>query len=57
MAYQFKFFFFSFRYLLEQESSKPNSHRSLVAIKEHGILISIESDSEPNNRIEFWVIG
>ena len=42
--------FFSFRYLLALETSKPNSHRSLVAIKEHGILITVDSK-------EFWVIG
>ncbi|XP_059622664.1 protein inturned [Phlebotomus argentipes] len=39
-----------FRQLLSQETSKPNSHRSLVAIKEHGVLLKM-------NALEFWVIG
>lgn len=48
----------SFRFLLSQESNKPNWHRSLVAIKEHGILISIEDpEHSSNDPVEFWVIG
>ncbi|XP_055694691.1 protein inturned [Lutzomyia longipalpis] len=39
-----------FRQLLAQETSKPNSHRSLVAIKEHGVLLRMKST-------DFWVIG
>lgn len=43
----------SFRHLLSQETTASNVHRSLVAIKEHGILISID-----NGRCQpFWVIG
>lgn len=44
---------YSFRHLLSQETSTPNMHRSLVAIKEHGILISSENYHFP----PFWVIG
>lgn len=43
-----------FRNMLAQESGKPNSHRSLVAIKEHGVLITVDTSNGP---IEFWVIG
>ncbi|GAB0097160.1 Protein inturned [Sergentomyia squamirostris] len=39
-----------FRQLLSQESTKPNHHRSLVAIKEHGVLLRM-------NTTEFWIIG
>ncbi|KAJ6645236.1 Protein inturned, partial [Pseudolycoriella hygida] len=46
-----------FRYLLSQEINKPNWHRSLVAIKEHGTLISIEDSEDSNGSVEFWVIG
>ncbi|XP_037048340.1 protein inturned [Bradysia coprophila] len=47
-----------FRFLLSQESNnKPNWHRSLVAIKEHGILISIDDPENANDPVEFWVIG
>lgn len=43
-----------FRHLLSQEASTHSMNRSLVAIKEHGILISDEMNSgyQP-----FWVIG
>lgn len=44
-----------FRQLLSQESSKPNSHRSLVAIKEHGVLMSVTN--KKGEEFEFWVIG
>lgn len=48
-------FLFRFRYILSQETTKPNSHRSLVAIKEHGVLISTINDAD--EQIEFWAIG
>lgn len=41
--------------MLSQETTKPNSHRSLVAIKEHGVLISTINDAD--EQIEFWAIG
>lgn len=44
-----------FRQILSEDGNKPNSHRSLVAIKEHGILVSMKS--EKGELIEFWVIG
>lgn len=54
--YKFNIFTHRFRYLLSQESSRPNSHRSLVAIKEHGVLISTIHGTD-EQQIEFWVIG
>lgn len=47
--------FYRFRHLLSQETTTPNMHRSLVAIKEHGILISCENNS--GQQMHFWVIG
>lgn len=46
---------FRFRNLLALESSTPSSHRSLVAIKEHGVLISVETGA--GGTTDFWVIG
>lgn len=44
-----------FRQILSQETSKPNVHKSSVAIKEHGILIEVIAEGW--DCIEFWVIG
>lgn len=44
-----------FRQQLAQEVSKAGIHKSSVAIKEHGILISAGISEEET--IEFWVIG
>lgn len=44
--------------MLSLESSDPAAHRSLVAVKEHGILMTTYStamDNESND--QFWVIG
>ncbi|XP_065081947.1 protein inturned [Ochlerotatus camptorhynchus] len=47
-----------FRDILANESNKiANTHRSLVAIKEQGMLMSVPKDGSTNERIEFWVLG
>lgn len=44
--------------MLTQDLSPPSNHRSLVAVKEHGILMSIDSACASNAPEEqFWVIG
>lgn len=50
----FILFAFRFRHLLSQEASAHGVNQSLVAIREHGILISdeLKSGYQP-----FWVIG
>lgn len=46
-----------FRQILSEDAvNKPNSgHRSLVAIKEHGVLVNLRN--EKGELVEFWVIG
>ncbi|XP_053665149.1 protein inturned [Anopheles marshallii] len=46
-----------FRNLLSRESSKLNTQRSLVAIKEQGMLLSVPKDHGSGERVEFWVVG
>lgn len=45
---------FRFRHLLSQEASAHSVNQSLVAIREHGILIS---DELKTGYQPFWVIG
>ncbi|XP_055534665.1 protein inturned isoform X2 [Wyeomyia smithii] len=46
-----------FRDLLSNDSKIGYNHRSLVAVKEQGMLMSVPKESNPNERIEFWVLG
>ncbi|KAL9705883.1 hypothetical protein quinque_009401 [Culex quinquefasciatus] len=47
-----------FRDLLSNESNKlVNTQRSLVAIKEQGMLMSVPKEGSAGERIEFWVLG
>ncbi|XP_058462293.1 protein inturned [Malaya genurostris] len=47
-----------FRDLLSRSSNKiGNTHRSLVAIKEQGMLMSVPKETTSNEKIEFWVLG
>ncbi|XP_058831781.1 protein inturned [Topomyia yanbarensis] len=47
-----------FRDLLSNDSNKvASTHRSLVAIKEQGMLMSVPKETTPSERIEFWVLG
>ncbi|XP_035790261.1 protein inturned-like [Anopheles albimanus] len=46
-----------FRTLLFNESSKLNSHRSLVPIKEQGMLMSVPKDQSLGERLDFWIVG
>lgn len=43
-----------FRHILSKESKVTNS-RSLVAIKEHGILVKLKLNNDAN--LEVWIIG
>lgn len=44
--------------MLELDSSTPNDHRSMVAVKEYGILMASNSTGLDNSPAEqFWVIG
>lgn len=53
-VYAFVLFNFRFRHLLSQEAATHSVNQSLVAIREHGILIS---DVLKNGYQPFWVIG
>lgn len=50
----YQFDSYRFRHLLSQEASTHSMNRSLVAVKEHGVLITDELNTgyQP-----FWVIG
>lgn len=47
-----------FRDILSNEANKiANTHRSLVAIKEQGMLMSVPKEGGTSDRVEFWVLG
>ncbi|EAT41008.1 AAEL007317-PA, partial [Aedes aegypti] len=47
-----------FRDILSNETNKiANTHRSLVAIKEQGMLMSVPKEGTTSDRVEFWVLG
>ncbi|XP_055628649.1 protein inturned [Toxorhynchites rutilus septentrionalis] len=47
-----------FRDFLSNESNRiGNTHRSLVAIKEQGMLMSVPKEGNTSDRVMFWVIG
>ncbi|XP_055609541.1 protein inturned [Uranotaenia lowii] len=48
-----------FRDLLSNENNKISNtyHRSSVAIKEQGMLMSVPKETNNGERIEFWVLG
>lgn len=46
-----------FRQILSKETTKLNSHRSLVAIKEQGLLMTIKNEEGKDECEKFWVVG
>lgn len=44
------------RKILSQESTYSDSHRSLIAVREHGIIIRIKNEAS-NTFTKYWVVG
>lgn len=44
------------RKILSQESTYSDSHRSLIAVREHGIIVRVKNETN-NGFTKYWVVG